>query len=74
MYCEPTCKAVPEYPDSCCFIRLFKALYDLSGGDQEWIQQFLNTKNRVTGGIPLKQIETAHGLVVVLQFVETIQH
>lgn len=55
-------------------IRLFKALYDLSGGDQEWIQQFLNTKNRVTGGIPLKQIETAHGLVAVLQFVETIQH
>lgn len=47
-------------------IRLFKSLYDLSGGDRDWIQQFLNTKNRVTGGIPLKQIETAHGLVAVL--------
>lgn len=55
-------------------IRLFKALYNLSGGDQECIQQFLNTRNRVTGGIPIKQIETNHGFVACLQFVETIQY
>lgn len=55
-------------------IRLFKALYNLSGGDQKKIQLFLNTRNRVTGGIPLKQIETTHGLVACLQFVEPIQH
>ena len=54
-------------------IRLFKALYNLSGGDQKTIQLFLSTRNRMTGGIPLEQIGTMHGLVACLQFVELIQ-
>ncbi|QTD65691.1 MULTISPECIES: antitoxin Xre-like helix-turn-helix domain-containing protein [Acinetobacter] len=54
-------------------IRLFKALYNLSGGDQETIQLFLSSRNQVTGGIPLEQIETMNGLVACLQFVELIQ-
>lgn len=55
------------------FINLFSALYDLTGGDSDWIQHFLKSKNLVTGGIPMEQIETVRGLVSVLQFVEAIR-
>ena len=55
------------------FINLFSALYDLTGGDSDWVQHFLKSKNRVTGGVPMEQIETVHGLVSVLQFVEAIR-
>lgn len=55
------------------FINLFSALYDLTGGDSDWIQHFLKSKNRVTGGVPMEQIETVRGLVSVLQFVEAIR-
>ncbi|WP_349929901.1 XRE family transcriptional regulator (plasmid) [Acinetobacter sp. A1-4-2] len=54
-------------------IKLYTALYDLNGGDLDWILHFLNSKNRVTGGVPVEQIETARGLVSVLQFVEAIR-
>ena len=54
------------------FIRLFNKLYKISGGDLDWIQHFLNSKNRMTGGVPIKQIESTNGLVSVLQFVESI--
>ena len=54
-------------------INLFKALHDLSGGDPDWIQHFLKSKNRVTGGVPMEQIETVRGLVSVVQFVEAIR-
>lgn len=55
------------------FINLFSALYDLTGGDSDWIQHFLKSKNRVTGGVPMEQIENVRGLVSVLQFVEAIR-
>lgn len=55
------------------FINLFSALYDLTGGDSDWVQHFLKSKNRVTGGVPMEQIETVRGLVSVLQFVEAIR-
>jgi len=47
------------------FISLFSALYDLTGGDSDWIQHFLKSKNRVTGGVPMEQIETVRGLTPV---------
>lgn len=55
-------------------IKLYIVLYDLNGGDLDWIHHFLNSKNQVTGGIPIRQIETARGLVLVLQFVEAIRN
>jgi DNA-binding XRE family transcriptional regulator len=32
-------------------IRLARALFALTGGDQKWIQHFMRTPNRITGGI-----------------------
>ena len=37
------------------------------------MRHFMNTPNRVTGGIPVKQIESISGLVAVLQFVDAIR-
>lgn len=54
-------------------IRLSRALYALTGGDTDWMRHFLNTPNRVTGGIPIEQIESISGLVSVLQFVDAIR-
>lgn len=54
-------------------IRLSRALYALTGGDTDWMRHFLNTPNRVTGGIPVEQIESISGLVSVLQFVDAIR-
>lgn len=54
-------------------IRMHRALYVLTDGDTEWIRHFMNTPNRVTGGIPVQQIESISGLVTVLQFVDAIR-
>ena len=54
-------------------IRLYQALYTLTGSDREWIDHFLTSENRVTGGIPANQIETMDGLISILNFVESIR-
>ncbi len=54
-------------------IRLYRALYALTGGDVEWMRHFMNTPNRVTAGVPVQQIESIRGLVSVLQFVDAIR-
>ena len=54
-------------------VRLARALYALTGGDQDWIRHFMATPNKATGGIPARQIESIQGLVTVLQFVDAIR-
>ncbi|AHG62470.1 MbcA/ParS/Xre antitoxin family protein [Advenella mimigardefordensis] len=54
-------------------LRLARALFALTGGDQEWIRHFMRTPNNITGGIPAAQIETIQGMTTVLQFVDAIR-
>lgn len=54
-------------------IRIARSVYALTGGDKAWIQHFMSTKNKVTGGIPARQMETVQGLISVLQFVDAIR-
>lgn len=54
-------------------IRLARALFALTGGDEAWIRHFMQTPNKVTGGIPAQQIESIQGLMTVLQFVDAIR-
>ena len=54
-------------------LRLARALFALTGGDQEWIRHFMRTPNKITGGIPAAQIETIQGMTTVLQFVDAIR-
>lgn len=51
-------------------IRLARALFALVGGDQVWIQHFMRTPNRATGGVPAEQVTRLEGLFAVLRFVD----
>lgn len=54
-------------------LRIARALFALTGGDQEWIRHFMRTPNNVTGGVPADQIATIQGMTTVLQFVDAIR-
>lgn len=54
-------------------VRLARALFTLTGGDKTWTQHFMRTQNKVTGGIPVEQITSIHGLVAVVQFADAIR-
>ncbi|MGB7483803.1 MbcA/ParS/Xre antitoxin family protein [Castellaniella ginsengisoli] len=54
-------------------VRLARALYALTGGDVQWIRHFMQSPNRVTGGVPAEQIATIQGLVTVLRFVDAMR-
>lgn len=54
-------------------IRVARALFALTGGDEDWIRHFMRTSNKVTGGVPAEQVKTVEGLVTVLQFVDAIR-
>lgn len=51
-------------------IRLARAVFALSGGDNEWIRHFMHSPNRITGGVPAQQIQSIQGLMQVLQFAD----
>lgn len=53
-------------------IQIFQYLYSLSAGEEKVIKMFMNTKNRITKGIPIEQVEKEHGLVKVLECVRGI--
>ncbi|MDJ0916122.1 MAG: XRE family transcriptional regulator [Woeseiaceae bacterium] len=54
-------------------VRLARALFALTGGDEGWIRHFMQTPNKITGGVPAEQIKSVQGLVTVLQFVDAIR-
>lgn len=54
-------------------IRVSRALYALTGGDQEWMIHFMRNHNKVTGGIPAEQVQTVNGLATVLRFVDAVR-
>lgn len=58
---------------SLLFVRIYRSLYALSGGETKTMRLFLKTKNQVTGGIPLEQMKTIVGMVNVLQFVDALR-
>lgn len=53
-------------------VRISTALFTLTGGDLDWIRHFMHTQNKITGGIPAKQIESIQGLITVSQFVGSL--
>lgn len=55
------------------FIRVYCAVYTLTGGDSERIHYFMNSDNEATRGVPIEQIQTISGLVRVLHFVDAIR-
>lgn len=54
-------------------IRIARALFALTGGDEVWIKRFMRSQNKMTGGIPALQIASIEGLMAVLRFVDAIR-
>jgi len=54
-------------------IRIARALFALTGGDETWIKRFMRSHNQMTGGVPAEQIATISGLMTVLRYVDAIR-
>jgi Antitoxin Xre/MbcA/ParS C-terminal toxin-binding domain/Antitoxin Xre-like helix-turn-helix domain len=52
------------------FVRLFRSLDSIVGGDETVARAWLRNDNNVLGGVPLKQIETVPGLTNVLAYLD----
>ena len=52
------------------FIRLFRALDAIAGGDEAVASAWLRSENRALGGTPLDSIATVAGLVHVLGYLD----
>jgi len=55
------------------FIRCYRALYVLVGGDQQQMRHWMQTANLHTGGVPLQQAKTVQGLVTVLEYLDAMR-
>jgi hypothetical protein len=68
-----------EQPDSkqgelaLLLIRAARALFALTGGDEDWIRHFMRSPNHLTGGIPAEQVQTVQGLVRVLTCLDALR-
>jgi hypothetical protein len=55
------------------FIRCYRALYALTGGDPGQMSHWMHTENRHTGGVPAEQVKTVQGLITVLEYLDAIR-
>ncbi|MBK8164307.1 MAG: DUF2384 domain-containing protein [Gammaproteobacteria bacterium] len=55
------------------FIRCYRALYALTGGDAEQMAHWMRTENRHTGGVPAEQVKSVQGLINVLEYLDAIR-
>lgn len=53
-------------------IQLFQSLYSLTDGEEATINIFMNSKNHLTEGLPIEQIEEEFGLIKVVECVERL--
>ena len=55
------------------FIRCYRALYVLVGGNPEQMRHWIQTENLHTGGIPGEQIKSVQGLTTVLEYLDAMR-
>lgn len=55
------------------FIRCYRALYVLVGGNPQQMRHWMQTENLHTGGIPAEQIKTVQGLITVLEYLDAMR-
>ena len=55
------------------FIRCYRSLFTLVGGDQNQMRHWLYTPNHHTGGTPVDQIKSVQGLVSVLEYLDAMR-
>lgn len=54
-------------------IRAARALFALSGGNEDWIRHFMRSNNKLTGGIPAEQMQSVQGLMRVITYLDAIR-
>jgi hypothetical protein len=55
------------------FIRIFRSLDALVGGDEEKARAWLHAENAHVGGVPAARIRTVEGLVDVVQYLDAVR-
>lgn len=55
------------------FIRLYRSVYALVGGDPAAMKHWLNTENRYFGEVPADMVRSAEGLVRVLHYLDAMR-
>lgn len=55
------------------FLRLYRSLDALVGGDDAKARQWLHSENQHVGGIPADRIRTVEGLVDVIQYLDAMR-
>lgn len=55
------------------FIRIYRALYALLDGDRAVMKHWMHTENSGTRGQPAVQVQQAHGLVEVLNYLDAMR-
>ena len=55
------------------FLRLYRSLDALAGGDDEKARDWLHSMNDHVGGIPADRIRTVEGLVDVIQYLDAMR-
>jgi len=55
------------------FIRCYRALYVLVGGDAAQMRHWMRTENMHTGGVPAQQVKTVQGLVHVVEYLDAMR-
>jgi hypothetical protein len=52
------------------FLRLFRSLDSLSGGDEQTSRAWLRNENLALGGVPVTLIESLSGMITVLGYLD----
>jgi len=55
------------------FVRCYRSLFALVGGQIEDMQHWMNTENLHTGGIPMTQVKSVTGLAYVVEYLDAIR-
>ena len=55
------------------FLRLYRSLDALVGGDDDKARRWLNSENTHLGGLPAERIHTVEGLVDVVQYLDAMR-
>jgi hypothetical protein len=55
------------------FIRIYRSLFALTDGDLNMMRIWMNTLNRGTCGVPAEQVQSAQGLVNVMEYLDAIR-
>ena len=55
------------------FIRCYRSLFALVGGQKNDMQHWMQTENSHTGGIPTEQIKTVTGLTHIVEYLDAMR-